>query len=46
MGMDSDHDENPTLADVMRFYQQTNDRLIQIGAYRSLNPDQLPPVKA
>jgi hypothetical protein len=46
MGMDSDDDENPTLADVMRFYEQTNDRLIRIGAYRSLNPDQLPQVEA
>lgn len=46
MGVDSEHDENPTLADVMRYYQQTNDRLIRVGGYRVLNPDQLPQAKA
>jgi hypothetical protein len=46
MGVDSDHDENQTLADVMRYYQQTNDRLIRLGAYRVLDPDQLPQAKA
>lgn len=43
MGMDSAQDDNPTLADVMRFYHQTNDHLKQVGPYRVLDPHQLPP---
>lgn len=46
MGVDSDHDENQTLADVMRYYQQTNDDLIRADAYRVLNPDKLPPANS
>lgn len=46
MAMDSDQDENPTLADVMRFYQLKNDHLIPVGTYRLLAPDQILPVKA
>ena len=43
IGIDTSQNENPTLADVMRFYKQTNNDLKLVGTYHVLDPDQLSP---